>query len=75
MAKNPENKDLKKAQRELDKVIKLRTSEENKAHGEALRGLRSQVKEAAAKCIDIEKLEAALEVLDADTELTYTVED
>lgn len=75
MAKNPTSSELKKTQKELERVIKLRTSEENKAHGEALKALRAQVREAAAKCIDIEKLEAALEVLDADTELTYTVED
>ena len=75
MAKNPTSSELKKTQKELERVIKLRTSEENKAHGEALKALRSQVREAAAKCTDIEKLEAALEVLDADTELTYTVED
>lgn len=75
MAKNPENKDLKKAQKELDKVIKLRTSEENKAHGEALKALRSQVREAAAKCTDIEKLEAVLEILDEYTDLAYTIEE
>ena len=75
MAKNPTSSELKKTQKELERVIKLRTSEENKAHGEALKALRSQVREAAAKCTDIEKLEAALEVLDIDTELTYTVED
>ena len=75
MAKNPTSSELKKTQKELERVIKLRTSEENKAHGEALKALRSQVREAAAKCTDIEKLEAALEVLDVDTELTYTVED
>ena len=75
MAKNPTSSELKKDQKELERVIKLRTSEENKAHGEALKALRTQVREAAAKCTDIEKLEAALEVLDIDTELTYTVED
>ena len=75
MAKNPTSSELKKTQKELERVIKLRTSEENKAHGEALKALRTQVREAAAKCTDIEKLEAALEVLDVDTELTYTVED
>jgi hypothetical protein len=75
MAKNPENKDLKKKQKELDKVLKLKTSEENKAHGEELRSLRAQVKEAAAKCTDIEKLEAVLEILDEYTDIAYTIED
>lgn len=75
MAKNPENKDLKKKQKELDKVLKLKTSEENKAHGEELRKLRTQVKDAAAKCTDIEKLEAVLEILDEYTDIAYTIED
>ena len=75
MAKNPENKDLKKKQKELDKVLKLRTSEENKQHGETLKALRSQVREAAGKCTDIEKLEAVLELLDVDTTMSYVIED
>ena len=75
MAKNPENKDLKKTQRELDKVLKLKTSEENKAYGEDLRRLRSEVRTAAAKCTDVEKLEAVLEILDEYTDLAYRIED
>ena len=75
MAQNPENKDLKKKQKELDKVLKLKTSEENKAHGEELRRLRGEVKEAAQKCTDIEKLEAVLEILDEYTDIAYRIED
>jgi hypothetical protein len=75
MAQNPENADLKKRQRELDKVLKLRTSADNKAHGEELKRLRGEVKEKAAKCTDIEKLEAVLEILDEYTDLAYTIED
>jgi hypothetical protein len=75
MARNPENKDLKKAQRELDKVLKLKTSTENKQHGEELRRLRAEVREMVGKCTDIEKLEAALEVLDPDTDLEYRIAD
>lgn len=75
MAKNPENKDLKKQQAELEKVVKLRTSEENKAHGEALKTLRAQVREAVGKCTDIEKLEAVAEILDEYTDIAYTIED
>lgn len=75
MAQHPENKDLKKRQKELDKVLKIRTSEENKAHGEELRRLRSEVKAAAGKCIDVEKLEAVLEILDEYTDVAYMVED
>lgn len=75
MAQNPENADLKKRQRELDKVLKLRTSADNKAHGEELKRLRGEVKDKVAKCTDIEKLEAALEILDEYTDLAYTIED
>ena len=75
MAKNPTSSELKKTQKELERVIKLRTSEENKAHGETLKQLRSQVREAAGKCTDIEKLEAVLELLDVDTDMSYVIED
>ena len=66
---------MKKQQKELDKVLKLKTSEDNKAHGEQLRSLRTQVKEAAGKCTDIEKLEAVLELLDVDTTMHYVIEE
>ena len=75
MAKNPTSSELKKTQKELERVIKLRTSEENKQHGETLKQLRSQVREAAGKCTDIEKLEAVLELLDVDTTMSYVIED
>lgn len=75
LAKNPENKDLKKKQKELDKVLKLKTSEENKAHGENLKNLRAEARELVNKCIDIEKLEAVIELLDTDTEMNYVIED
>jgi hypothetical protein len=71
MAKNPTNAQLRKDQKELDAVLKAKTSEENKAHGEELRALRSQVKEAAAKCIDLEQLEAALDCLSGGFEINY----
>ena len=73
LAKNPENKDNKKKNRELDQILKLRTTEENKAHGEALKALRVEAKELAGKCTDIEKLEAVIEILDQDTDLEFTV--
>jgi hypothetical protein len=75
LAKNPDNKDLKKKQKELDKVLKLKTSEENKAHGENLRALRAEARELVGKCTDIEKLEAVIELLDTDTEMNYVIED
>jgi hypothetical protein len=73
LAKNPENKDNKKKNKELDQILKLRTTEENKAHGEALKALRTEAKELAGKCTDIEKLEAVIEILDQDTDLEFTV--
>jgi hypothetical protein len=75
MAQNPENADLKKRQKELDKVLKLRTSEDNKAHGEELKRLRGAVKDKAAKCTDVEKLEAVLEILDEYTDIAFAIED
>ena len=74
LAKNPENKDNKKKNKEIDQALKLRTTEENKAHGEELKALRTQAKELVGKCTDIEKLEAVMEILDQDTDLTFTIE-
>jgi len=74
LAKNPTNKDLKKAQKEIETVLKAKTSEENKAHGEELKALRSQVREAASKCIDLEQLSAALDCLSGGFEINYSIE-
>lgn len=74
LAKNPTNKDLKKTQKEVETVLKAKTSEENKAHGEELKALRSQVREAASKCIDLEQLEAALDCLSGGFDINYSVE-
>ena len=74
LAKNPTNKDLKKAQKEVETVLKAKTSEENKAHGEQLKELRSQVREAASKCTDLEQLEAALDCLSGGFEINYSIE-
>lgn len=75
LAKNPDNKDNKKRNKELDQILKLRTTEENKAHGEELKELRSKAKELVGKCTDIEKLEAVLEILDQDTDLEFSIQD
>ena len=75
LSKNPDNKDFKKTEKELNQILKLRTTEENKAHGEALKALRTQAKELAGKCTDIEKLEAVIDILDVDTDLEYKIED
>lgn len=73
LAKNPENKDNKKKNKEIDQALKLRTTEENKAHGEELKTLRAEAKELVGKCTDIEKLEAIIEILDKDTDLEFTI--
>ena len=75
LAKNPENKDNKKKNKELDQILKIRTSEENKAHGEELKELRSKARELVGKCTDIEKLEAVIDILDQDTDVEYKIED
>jgi hypothetical protein len=74
MAKNPTNAQLRKDEKEISAVLKAKTSEENKAHGEQLKAMRQQVKEAAAKCIDLEQLEAALDCLSGGFEINYSIE-
>ena len=75
LADKPEDKELKKTQKELEKVIRAKTSEENKALGEELKAARAEVKELVSKCIDIEKLQAILELLDENTDIEYVIED
>ena len=58
----------------LKKVIKAVTSEENKIHGEQLKELRAQVRAAAGKCIDLDKLQAALDCLDDAAEINFIIE-
>lgn len=70
-----ETVDLKKELKELETVLKAKTSEEDKAHGEELKAKRAEAREAIAKCTDIEKLEAVIEILDEYTDLAYTIED
>ncbi len=74
LAKNPTSKDLKKAAKDLETVLREKTSEENKAHGEELRAARSQVREAANKCLDLETLAAALEILTGAADFDYSEE-
>jgi hypothetical protein len=74
MAKNPTNAQLRKDEKEISAVLKAKTSEENKAHGEQLKAMRQQVKDAATKCIDLEQLEAALDCLSGGFEINYSIE-
>jgi hypothetical protein len=66
--------DLKKELKELETVLKAKTSEENKAHGEELRAKRTEAREAVAKCTDLDKLEAVIEILDEYTDISYTID-
>ena len=71
LAKNPTNKDLKRAVKELETVLKEKTSKETKERMEALKALRSQVREAANKCSEFMALNAALDVLSGAADFDY----
>lgn len=63
LAKNPTNKEAMKQVKELDKVLKVKQSAENKELGEELRAARAALKAEAGKCTDIDALDEALRVL------------
>ena len=56
---------------DLKKVLRVKQSEENKAHGEQLKAMREKVTSAARKCTDLDKLTAALDCLDDDSEINF----
>jgi hypothetical protein len=64
LAKNPTNKEAAKQVKELDKVLKVKQSAENKEHGEALSVARKHVKELVGKCTDIELLDQLVDLLE-----------
>lgn len=74
LAKNPANNDLKKVVKDLETVLKEKTSEETKERIETLKALRSQVRDAATKCIEETVLEAALEILSGAADFDYAQE-
>jgi len=63
LAKNPTNKEAAKQVKELDKVLKVKQSAENKEHGEELKTLRGAVKIEAGKCTDLDLLQTILDML------------
>ena len=63
--KQPSNKHAKKKVSELDKVIKVKQSAENKAHGEVLKELRADSIELVKKCIDPDILESVIALLES----------
>ena len=66
LAKNPSDAKAKKTAASLTKVLKAKQTEENKEHGEQLKTLRAQVIEAARKCTDIDTLDSALAIFEAE---------
>lgn len=63
LAKNPTNKEAAKQVKELDKVLKVKQSAENKELGEELKTLRAAVKAEAGKCTDLDILQQVLDIL------------
>jgi len=63
LAKNPTNKEAAKQVKELDKVLKVKQSAENKEQGEELKTLRGAVKIEAGKCTDLDLLQTILDML------------
>jgi len=64
LAKNPSNKEAAKQVKELDKVLKVKQSAENKEQGEALSVARKHVKELVGKCTDIDLLDQLVDLLE-----------
>ena len=60
---------------ELKKVLRVKTRDQDKEIAEERTELRKQVRSAASKCTDLEKLQAALDILDEGTELSFLDED
>jgi uncharacterized protein YjbJ (UPF0337 family) len=63
LAKNPTSKEAKKQVKELEQVLKVKQSAENKELGEELKTLRGAVKTEAGKCTDLDILQQVLDIL------------
>lgn len=59
---------------ELKKVLRVKTRDEDAAIAEERKELRAQVRTAAGKCTDLDKLRAALEILDDNTDLEFVTQ-
>jgi hypothetical protein len=66
LAKNPTNKEAAKQVKELDKVLKVKQSAENKEQGEQLSIARKHVKELVGKCTDIDLLDQLVDLLEGN---------
>ena len=60
---------------EIKKVLRVKTRDQDKEIAAERTELRKQVRSAASKCTDLEKLQAALDILDEGTELSFIDED
>ena len=60
---------------EIKKVLRVKTRDQDKEIAAERTELRKQVRAAAGKCTDLEKLQAALDILDEGTELSFIDED
>jgi hypothetical protein len=60
---------------EIKKVLRVKTKDQDKEIAAERTALRKQVRSAASKCTDLEKLQAALDILDEGTELSFIDED
>ena len=72
LAKNPTDKDLKRAVKDLETVLKEKTTEANDERREAFKALRKGINEAARKCTDLDTLEAALDLLTGAADFDYS---
>jgi hypothetical protein len=66
LAKKPSDKETKKKVNELEKVIKVKQSAENKAQGEVLKELRTDAIELIKKTVSPEILEQVIEILESN---------
>lgn len=66
LAKKPSDKETKKKVSELEKVIKVKQSAENKAQGEVLKELRADAIELIKKTVSPEILEQVIEILESN---------
>ena len=63
LAKDPTSKVAKAQAKKVEKVLKLKTSESDKAERGEVKALKDSIREALKACDDTEKLEAALDAL------------
>lgn len=63
LAKDPTSKVAKAVAKKVEKALKLKTRESDKAEREEVKAIKDEIREALKACDDTEKLEAALAAL------------